>query len=63
MLRKISELNISIESVSQKRQEEGGVVPIFMVTHQAREENVQKAVKRIEELDFVKEDIVFIRLL
>lgn len=59
----ISELNISIESVSQKRQEEGGVVPIFMVTHQAREENVQKAVKRIEELDFVKEDIVFIRLL
>ncbi len=59
----ISELNISIESVSQKRQEEGEVVPIFMVTHQAREENVQKAVKRIEELDFVKEDIVFIRLL
>lgn len=59
----ISELDISIESVSQKRQEEGEVVPIFMVTHQAREENVQKAVKRIEELDFVKEDIVFIRLL
>ncbi len=59
----LSDLDISVESVSQKRREEGEVVPIFMVTHQAVEKNIQEAVKRIENLEFVTGEIVFIRLL
>jgi len=59
----LSELDISIESVSQKKADEGEAVPIFMVTHHALEKNVQEALKLIEELDFVKEETVLIRLL
>jgi len=59
----LSELDISIESVSQKKADEGEAVPIFMVTHHALEKNVQEALKLIEEMDFVKEETVLIRLL
>lgn len=59
----LSDLDISVESVSQKRQGKGEIVPIFMVTHQATEKNIQKAVKLMETLDLVKEEIVLIRLL
>lgn len=59
----LSEFNISIESVTQKRQDEGQEVPIFMVTHEAIEENIQKAVRMINDLDFVEKDTLFIRIL
>ena len=59
----LSDLEISVESVSQKRQGKGEAVPIFMVTHQATERNVQKAVKLMENLDAVRDEIVLIRLL
>lgn len=59
----LSDLNISIESVSQKRQEVGKEVPIFMVTHNAPEKNIQEAVKKIEKLELVRDEIVLIRLL
>jgi homoserine dehydrogenase len=59
----LSDLDISIESVSQKRQEAGKEVPIFMVTHHASEKNIQNAVIDIEELKFVKGEVLFIRLL
>ncbi len=59
----LSDLDISIESVSQKKAEKREAVPIFMVTHHALEENIQKAIKLIDELDFIKEDTVIIRLL
>jgi homoserine dehydrogenase len=59
----LSDLDISVGSVSQKRQGKGEVVPIFMVTHQATERNIQKAVKLMENLDIVDEEIVLIRLL
>lgn len=59
----LSDLDISLESVSQKQEEEGKEVPIFMVTHQAIEKNVQEAVKRIENLNMVNGEVIFIRLL
>jgi homoserine dehydrogenase len=59
----LSDLDISIESVSQEKADKGEIIPIFMVTHHALEENIQKAIKLIDDLDFVKEDTVIIRLL
>lgn len=59
----LSDLDISVDSVSQKGYEEGEFVPIFMVTHQATEKNIQEAVKRIEKLETVKGEVVLIRLL
>jgi homoserine dehydrogenase len=59
----LSDLDISIESVSQRKAGEGEAVPIFMVTHRALEKNVQEALKIIEQMDFVKEETVLIRLL
>lgn len=59
----LSDLNISIESVSQRKADHAGAVPIFMVTHHALEKNMQKAIKLIDKLDFVKEETLIIRLL
>jgi homoserine dehydrogenase len=59
----LSDLDISIDSVSQKKADQGEAVPIFMVTHHALEKNMQKALKLIEKLDFVKEKTILIRLL
>ena len=59
----LSDLDISIESVSQKKADEGEAVPIFMVTHHATEHNVQEALQLIDQMDFVKEETVLIRLL
>jgi homoserine dehydrogenase len=59
----LSDLNISIESVSQKKSEDEDAVPIFMVTHHALEKNIQQAMKIINKLDFVKKETVLIRLL
>ena len=59
----LSDLNISIESVSQKKSEDEDAVPIFMVTHHALEKNIQQAMKIINKLDFVKTETVLIRLL
>ncbi|MDG3548524.1 homoserine dehydrogenase [Methanobacterium formicicum] len=59
----LSDLDISIESVSQKKAAEGEAVPIFMVTHLALEKNVQEAIKLIDQMEFVKADTNLIRLL
>lgn len=59
----LSDLNISIESVNQERRDEGQEVPIFMVTHHAKEQNMLLAVERIESLESITKDTVFIRLL
>ena len=59
----LSDLDISIESVSQKKADKGEAVPIFIVTHHSLEKNMQKALKLIEQMDFVKEKTVLIRLL
>jgi homoserine dehydrogenase len=58
----LSDLNISIESVSQKNLE-SEIVPIFIVTHLALEKNMLKAITMINALSFVKNETIFIRLL
>ncbi|MGB9978883.1 homoserine dehydrogenase [Methanobacterium sp.] len=59
----LSKYDISLESVNQRRKNEGKEVPIFMVTHGALEKNIKNAVKEIDDLDLVKEDTLFIRVL
>jgi len=54
--------DISIASVVQKGREIDGKVPIVMLTHEAKEANVKKALKEIEKLDIVKAKPVFIRI-
>jgi len=60
----LGEHNISIESVIQKGREEKkeGVVPIIMLTHEAVEENIQEALKKIKNLPVVKGDPLLIRV-
>ena len=59
----LSDSDISLESVNQKIRGENRVIPIFMVTHKSLERNLREAVAKIDELDFVKDKTVFIRLL
>jgi homoserine dehydrogenase len=53
---------ISIASVIQKGREEGGVVPIVMMTHEALESDVQNALAEIVRLDVVKPPTQLIRI-
>ena len=59
----LSNFDISIESVNQEKRDEGQEVPIFMVTHHAKEQNMLNAVEKIESLESVTKNTVFIRLL
>ena len=38
------------------------IVPVIVITHEAIEENVSKAIKEIDQLDVAKEDTVIIRI-
>jgi len=53
---------ISIATVSQKERKKGQAVPIVMVTHEAEEASMKKALKVIDGLKFVKEKTVQIRI-
>ncbi len=53
---------ISIASVIQKGREVNGSVPLVMLTHEARESNVQKAVSLIDELDVLTGKSMIIRV-
>jgi homoserine dehydrogenase len=53
---------ISIASVIQKGRKEGDVVPIIMMTHKAKESNIQNALKEINKLGAVKAESVLIRV-
>ncbi len=55
--------NISIESVIQKgRHLGGGDVPVVMMTHEAKENNLLTAIAEINNFPFVKAKSVFIRI-
>ncbi len=54
--------DISIEAVIQKGRLEGGHVPLVMMTHRAREKDVQKALTEIDGLDFVGVPTMLIRV-
>lgn len=54
--------NISIASVVQKERREAHVVPIVMLTHEAREKDMQSALKKIDSLSSIKRKSVLLRL-
>lgn len=58
----LGEHQISIATVIQKGREEGSSVPIVMLTHEAREEEVQKALKKIDQLEVVTAPTKLIRI-
>jgi len=54
--------NISIKSVHQTEQKLKGGVPIFMLTHEARESEVKKALSKISSLDVITDKPMLIRI-
>ncbi|MGD9330685.1 MAG: homoserine dehydrogenase [Desulfobacterales bacterium] len=58
----LGQYGISIQSVQQKGRKSVGAVPVVMLTHQAREADVQDAFRRIEGLEVVDEKPMLIRL-
>ncbi len=54
--------NISISSVVQKERREAHIVPIVMLTHKAKEKDMQKALKKINNLPVIKRKSVLLRL-
>jgi homoserine dehydrogenase len=54
--------NISISSVIQKGRKEGESVPLVLMTHEAQEWNVQRALQAIDQLDVVTAKTVLIRV-
>ena len=58
----LSNYDISIAAVIQKGREIRHAVPIVMITHEAREANVQKALEEIHQLDMISEKTILIRI-
>lgn len=54
--------NISMKFVQQTGQQSNGAVPIVILTHLAKEANVQKAISEIARLDVVQDKPVVIRI-
>ncbi|MGL4669260.1 MAG: homoserine dehydrogenase [Methanobacteriaceae archaeon] len=60
----LSKNNISIESLAQKQENNQlGSVPIIIVTHKSKEENISKAISEIENLDVIEDNAMLIRIL
>lgn len=58
----LGEHEISIKSVHQIERKSNGGVPVFMLTHLAREAQVQQAMKKIAALDVITHKPVLIRI-
>ena len=58
----LAQYNISLSSVIQKGRKEVGHVPLVIVTHEAIEENLNKAKSEIDGQPFVKGESVHIRI-
>jgi homoserine dehydrogenase len=54
--------NISIASVVQKERSKAHIVPIVMLTHEAKEKDMQAALSKINKLAAIKKKSVIIRL-
>lgn len=54
--------SISISSVIQKERREKGPVPVVIMTHEAKEENIQSALKETDRLNVVSDETVLIRV-
>lgn len=58
----LGKCDISIRSVLQRNQERGAVAKIVIMTHEAREENMQKALTALKKLAVVKGSLRMIRI-
>jgi len=59
----LSENGISIEAMLQKEPEqEGGIVPLIMLTHEVVEKNMDAAITQVEALSTVKDSVMRIRM-
>jgi homoserine dehydrogenase len=58
----LGENDISIFSVIQKGREVDGSVPVVMLTHEAKESGVRKALKQMEHIDVLTDRTITIRV-
>jgi homoserine dehydrogenase len=58
----LGKYGISISSVIQKGRQVMGAVPIFMLTHEAKEVNVRKALREIDALPVTAGETMIIRI-
>ncbi|MEI8350625.1 MAG: homoserine dehydrogenase [Candidatus Omnitrophota bacterium] len=58
----LASLHISIASVTQKERQRRKFVPIIMITHEAKEDHVRKALFIIDRLPFIKSPSQIIRI-
>ena len=58
----LGDLDISISSVIQQGRKIDEAVPIFMLTHEAREANIRKALDEIDNMPITLENTVLIRI-
>jgi len=58
----LAKYKISIASVTQKQKKTGHLVPIVMMTHEALERNMSKALKEIDGLAMIKKKTVRVRV-
>jgi len=58
----LSRHNISIATMSQEERKEGESVPVIMLTHNANEGEMKKAISEIDKMDFVADKTVMIRI-
>jgi len=58
----LAKFGISIASVTQKERKKAQVVPVVMITHQAKEKSLRTALKMIDKLSDIKEKSVAIRI-
>ncbi|MFH0771528.1 MAG: homoserine dehydrogenase [Candidatus Omnitrophota bacterium] len=54
--------NISISSVAQKERRKAKIVPVVMMTHEARERNLRQAIEEIDKLSAIRRKTVAIRV-
>ena len=58
----LGEHNISISSMIQRGRKEGGAVSVVMMTHEAKEKDIQDALTEIDKMSFVSAKTAFIRV-
>jgi homoserine dehydrogenase len=58
----LGKYDISIASMIQPERQVGGAVPIVIMTHEAREADIRRALEEIDRLAFVREKSRFIRI-
>jgi len=58
----LGENHIGISSVIQQGRKIGGHVPLVMMTHRAGEKDIRQALSKIDEMDYVSEQTILIRV-